>query len=547
MDYSQHFSTKKTPQSEPIPGKDQVENNAGGYVFAIDDWKRLERFLILGCEGGTYYATEQKLTVENAQCVLRCFDSDPNRALKMILDISVEGRAPKNDPAVFTLALATAHEKAKHRIIPEHLTQICRTGTHLFQYIQALKSIRGMGRLPRTLVGHWYTDKTVEDAVYQAIKYQQRNGWSHRDVLRIAHPKAEGAMASLFGFLVGKIKADDLMAVAGLQRLIASEHLKKAANAKEAARIIRENDLPRECVPTQFLTDPLVWDALLEKMPLHAMVRNLGNMTKCGLLAPLSDATQAVVDRLRDQDRLHKSRLHPFAILVALETYKQGKGLKGSGTWNAQGPIVDALDAAFYLAFKNVTPTGRRWLLALDVSGSMAGAYLNNTTISARTASAAMALVTANAEPRHHIVGFTTNGWTCPGSGLSQFAGMGYRNGLSPLTISPRQRLDDVTGYINGLSMGGTDCALPMLYATEHKIPVDVFSVWTDSETWAGKIHPIQALKDYRQKMGIGAKLIVVGLTSSGFSIADPTDAGSLDLVGFDASAPAVMADFAKN
>ena len=32
--------------------------------FALDDWARLGRFLILGCEGSTYYATERDLTIE---------------------------------------------------------------------------------------------------------------------------------------------------------------------------------------------------------------------------------------------------------------------------------------------------------------------------------------------------------------------------------------------------------------------------------------------------------------------------------------------------
>ena len=45
------YSNKKTSQSERIPGrKDQVKNNAGGYVFAIDSWTQLDRFLILGSE-----------------------------------------------------------------------------------------------------------------------------------------------------------------------------------------------------------------------------------------------------------------------------------------------------------------------------------------------------------------------------------------------------------------------------------------------------------------------------------------------------------------
>lgn len=70
--------------------------------------------------------------------------------------------------------------------------------------------------------------------------------------------------------------------------------------------------------------------------------------------------------------------------------------------------------------------------------------------------------------------------------------------------------------------------------------------VYTDNETWAGNVHPYQALKDYRQASGRPAKLIVVGMTATGFTIADPRDAGMLDLVGFDTAAPAVMADFAR-
>ena len=97
----------------------------------------------------------------------------------------------------------------------------------------------------------------------------------------------------------------------------------------------------------------------------------------------------------------------------------------------------------------------------------------------------------------------------------------------------------------NGLPFGRTDCAQPMLYATERKLKVDVFVVYTDSETWYGQIHPVQALQQYRQKMGIPAKLIVQAFVANPFSIADPNDAGMLDVVGFDTSVPTLIRDFA--
>src|SRR5450756_2367141 len=100
------FSRKSTPQSQPIPGSRQVPNSAGGYAYPIDDWARLQRFLVLGTEAGTYYATEQKLSRENAEAVVRCIAADGRRTVDQIVEVSRAGRAPKNGPAIFALALA---------------------------------------------------------------------------------------------------------------------------------------------------------------------------------------------------------------------------------------------------------------------------------------------------------------------------------------------------------------------------------------------------------------------------------------------------------
>ena len=91
------------------------------------------------------------------------------------------------------------------------------------------------------------------------------------------------------------------------------------------------------------------------------------------------------------------------------------------------------------------------------------------------------------------------------------------------------------------------DCALPMLWAARNKLNVSAFITYTDSETWAGHIHPSQALRQYRSEFVGDAKAVVVGMTSNGFTLADPNDRGMLDVVGFDTSAPAVIADFIRN
>ena len=123
---------------------------------------------------------------------------------------------------------------------------------------------------------------------------------------------------------------------------------------------------------------------------------------------------------------------------------------------------------------------------------------------------------------------------------------MGFADSFRSLGITARDRVDEATRKVSRLTFGDTDASLPMTWALDQKLQVDTFVVLTDNETWAGKIHPVQALEKYRQATGIAAKLIVVGMTSTGFTIADPDDAGMLDVVGFDGATPALMAKFAK-
>jgi 60 kDa SS-A/Ro ribonucleoprotein len=525
--YTIHYSTRQTAQSEPIPGTSQVANNAGGFSFAVDDWVRLDRFLVLGAEGGSYYAGEKALTIENAEAVRRCIARDGLRVVKRIIEISESGRAPKNDPAVFALALVAGLGSGCAQAALDALPRVCRTGTHLFQFVENIQWFRGWGRALRRAIGEWYVGKEPRQLAYQLCKYQQRNGWSHRDLLRLTHPKSEAGSptATALAWAAGKLDPSRLTADGPLAPLWALEEARRAQTKTEIVRNIREHDLVRECVPTRWLGEADVWDALLDRMPLTAMVRNLATMTRLGVLAPGSAGTAKVTAELANVERLRKARLHPVAILMALRTYAAGHGERGTHVWKPVPQICDALDAAFYSAFGSVTPTGKRWLLGIDVSGSMSSPAAG-TPMTCCEGATAMGLVTAHVEEQCMICAFN--------------------HGLCSLPITRRSRLDDALRHTRNINGGGTDCSLPMLYALDRRLAVDVFVVITDSETWAGNIHPVQALRRYRERSGFPARLIVVGMVSNGFTIADPADAGMMDVVGFDAAVPQLMSDFVR-
>lgn len=540
------FRTRATPQHEAIPGSSQVPNSARGFSWAVDDWARLHRFLILGVDGGSYYASEHALVVDNATAVLRCVALDGRRTVDEIVAVSEAGRNPRHQPVVFALAAcAAADDPEVRRQALDALPRVCRTGTHLFLFAGYVEQFRGWGRGLRRAVGSWYVDRDPDQLAFQLVKYQQRDGWSHRDLLRLAKPTPErdGPTDLALRWAVGKLEGDLPPAAPAI--LHAHRAVQAAVSPEEVARLVTSERLPWEALASEQLRSPEVWSALVDTIGLGALVRNLGRMTANGTLVPSGPVVDRVVARLTDARQIAAARLHPIAILAALTTYRAGRGVRGRLSWNPVTPVIDALDAAFYLSFGSVEPSGTRLLLALDVSGSMDfGTIAGVAGLSPRVASAAMAAVSLATEPKVETVAFTSSGghaWPSPHGAIRR----GWTSGLTPLGLSRRQRLDDIVATVRGLPLGGTDCALPMLYALDRGLAVDTFVIYTDSETWAGEVHPAQALRRYREHTGIPARLIVVGMVANQFSIADPDDAGMLDVVGFDTAAPQLMADFA--
>ena len=538
--YAKILKPKVTPQSQPLFGreKEQVKNNAGGFVFALDNWARLDRWLILGSDSQTYYQKAPALSKQNVDVVRQCWIDDPERTSARIVEISIEGRAPKQTAILFALALGAISPDMKARqLAMASVQKVCRTASHLFEWLQNCQSLgKGYGRGMKRAIARWYSERNTEQVAFQAIKYRQREGFTHKRTLEVSHKGAgsDPERAALYRWMRGKYEGNVEVLPKFVQAHIEAMQT-SPENSYSLCKLIMDNKLPWEAIPTWALTDPKVWNAMIPHLGLTALIRNLGNITACGALSFNNYGT--VVDRITNQDALHKSRIHPFNVLQALAVYKSGRGIKGGKIWNPVPKVIDALDAAFYASFKNVIPTNKRIMLALDVSGSMTSP-MGGSCLSCREASAAMALVTLAVEPNVFVVGFTS------GSSHSHY-GYGYgRSDISPLTISARQRLDDVVKYIGNLGFSGTDCSLPFSYAIEKNLDIDAFVVYTDNETWAGREHPVQALKRYRSTKGIAAKSVVVGMTSTNFTIADPSDPGMLDVVGFDSSAPALISNF---
>ena len=181
MKYAHHLSDASTPQNEPVPGKPTVPNSAGGYAFAVDDWVRLGRFLILGCEGGSYYATERTLTRENAEAVALA----KGDGVETVRDFAHRrgfrlGRALKNDPRCSPCwwpRTPTPLEEGARPVPPSP------DGTHLFQFARHARRSRGGDRVSDR---QWAAGTPPSPCATVPGDRTSSRRWSHRDLLRLA-------------------------------------------------------------------------------------------------------------------------------------------------------------------------------------------------------------------------------------------------------------------------------------------------------------------------------------------------------------------------
>lgn len=530
-----------TTQSRPIPGReaDMRRNDAGGYGFVPDDWELLHRFLILGSEGGTYYVSEQELTERNATVALRCIKADGIRAVRMAHEVNVNNRAPRVAQQLFLVALALKHggELTKHeaeRLLPDML----RTGTHALNFAAMLDSLGGWNRTKRRVIARWFAQDS-DRLAYQVLKYRQRDGWSMRDLLRVAHPKAASdAHRALFESMCDRqpdwshlpVVIQNYMAMQGFDTPVGQ------------AMYGIEHGLPREALPSEALADRDVWRALLPHTPPHALLRNLGVLTANGMLTNGGEDTALVCAKLADAAALRKARVHPFAVLLATLVYKQGRGVLGSKTWVPVPAVLSALEDAYDAAFNTVEPTGKRILVCVDVSGSMSSARCIGTPIAASSAAAALAITLARCEPNAVVVRFDT--------AVRDVMPVTRRTGIASI--------ERATG-------GGTDCSGPILWAAGKahqeqgwslgrraeralqgtgRQEFDAFVFLTDSETWAGQQHAQQALEAYRRSGSPKARIVCCAMAVNHASIVDPKDPLALGCAGLDANLPSIVASF---
>lgn len=563
MSYTSIVNGLNPGQFAPRKGHEEImiPNRTGGYTYKVSDKEYLERILILGTNGNTYYANAKELTKEAIEQISKMIKEGKGKMiLDTISDIYENGRAPKQDSTFFVLAMITQSD-VPGDVRKEALEFVATLRT--FSQLYLLEGIRktigggkkGFGRGMRKSMLNMVKSKTGHQFAYQATKYRSRKcgieTWSIDDIIKCSHinPKdlAEDGRLVLTYLIKGIQKCEenyselqtpsqgskDTIGYLRAVEAVKSEN----CSVDTAVQLIRQYHLPREVLNTSLLTSPMVWNSLLfttsveeggkifrkVTMPITALFRNMGVMTQRGIFND-QEVAKLVADHIVKPHVLKTGRVHPVAVLLAKLTYDHGRGLKGKLSWVVNKIISDALEEAFYVSFQTVEGTGKRVLHAVDCSGSMKGIIPNVPLISSCQAVATLVMEAIRREYKY-AQEMKTKG--TPVDNLQEV--MLFSRTGNKVNITPDMKLSEVMGIIQS-DFQTTDCSQPMIRAlaefrkSKGKSGLyDLFIVYTDNETYYGgpgldgktphKMHPSEALELYRKETGIDARMVIYATT----------------------------------
>jgi 60 kDa SS-A/Ro ribonucleoprotein len=515
----------RSPQSLPILGreKEMRENLAGGYGFKAD-WIALRRWLLTGSMFDAFYQTRFEMTMDNIKLLKELLSEDPARVGSEILDASKKG-VSVHTPILALVILSTGTGEAK-KVFRELFSQVIRNGSHLYEFFSYIRGIRGFGILIHQTVKDWLKNKDVKELEYQFLKYQGRYGWTGRDILRMIKPIPDSdEKCALFKWIAGKM--EDMAELPEiLKRIRIYETLKRGVSEEEVVTAIKTFNLTWEMIPANIERTPAVWEAIFQKMPVTASIRNLGNLTDKGIFTKIANLD--LLEARLSKENLEKAYVHPVVLASAYKIYKNGGRLgKSKLGWAPVPRIEDILENAIEASFQVLKPTGYHFYHALDVSGSMVSATLGTMWLSPLEVEGIMALATIRAEKNYFVGGFSDD--FCP---LSMF-----RKGT---TFSDAT---DHTSYVWPRDFGGTNASSAYNYAIKNRTYTDLFVFWTDNESWEGRSHPAQVLAEYRRKINPGAKAVYITLVPYGdqTTLVDPKDPKSFDIAGFTSETPKLI------
>ena len=517
MDIRKLRGAKYTPQGQPIAGRENemVENRAGGVVFK-DDLPTLFYKELLTDPKTYYYLSEEQFYRELISNAKRILAQNPTGFFNLLHDASLYTLRPHSWLVALAVAFDSGTDEVK-QMARKFLVSHIRSLNYLQEFLAIWKEIhpRKSTTAVKKAVSEWiYAHRDKFD--YQAAKYFERNKWSVRDIFRFAHPPLDE-----WGL---KNVAQDVINFAKLgynaefsTRFFQLRKRVQKMTAKEAAELIRKENLFREVIPDHLRQEKIVLEALAETSPALSFVKMIPELASAGLLTSGNKTFLALV-----KEKLQKAAqvLHPFDLAYMAVVYKRGQTLRRN--FQPVDEIVRALEDATLKAFYRYKESdenpfhGKIGFLAIDTSASMTNRY-NQLEMRPLTAAAIMAKLFGDLAENYYT-----------GSFADKF--VFYQFDLSQSFWEIERDLERYGACCS------TNAGSAVEYLLYHKLNVDYIVMITDAMTWQGYQLP-ELLNDYRKMVGKDVPIFLINVVPGyGTTPLDPNDPKSFHLIGVSAN-----------
>jgi 60 kDa SS-A/Ro ribonucleoprotein len=490
-------------------------NYEGAPSFVRNDEEALVRVLTTGTFEPTFYATDLKLAQEALAIFAQFASNDPHFLAQAILYARTEGLLRIAPITALVVLSASTNADAKE-LFRRIFHKVIQTPGDLQDFIMLCrqKTLRGMGKAVTHAAGRWLASISQ----YHAIKYgAESQEMSLRDIYRLTRPKLTGEANAIARWIVkGEVAPDS-----GLTHILGYERFKAAARAyrenptesgeQEMLALIAEHRLPWEVVTSQVAGSTAVWTAMAHQMPYMALLRNLNNALKYGVVGREA-ALAYICATLGDPERVAKSKQLPFRFVSALKAIEKETGERVE---RLRAVLNDALE----LSFANMPELGARVLIANDISGSMSAKPSSRSDMTMAELAGIFAAAAFKKATDGEIVSFDTQ--------------------AHPRAVETSQRLTEIAQAIseNG---GGTSLSAPLEYAFAGKRVYDVAIFLADSESWVDHLTKnrgaLDLIREYRQRVHPALKCFFVQLLPYRHAITPQDEPDCYYLYGWNSS-----------
>lgn len=472
--------------------KPTTTNRDGYPAYVRSAEEQYVQTLVTNTMGNTFYADQQELLKEAEALHREMAERNPQFMAKALVYARNEGYM-RLQP-LFGLAVLSAY---RPDLFSKIFLQVVKIPSDLSDFLTIVSGMgRGQGgRAVKRQVNRFLANVSE----YWAIKYNGRGrGYSLGDAIATAHPKpVDLKQQALFRYLRGQEANLSL-----IPQVEALEYLKRAKVEAEQLYWIEAGRLPHEVVTGAIKPTKLIWEVLMEQMPIFALLRHLNTLDRAGVLGDRY-CLDRVVERLTDQRALAKSRILPFRFATAFRQVKDEV-------------IREALRSAVEYTFGSLPDLDGRTAIFLDISGSMNGEYLQIGSVFA------LALYKKT-------------------QGSSLFW-------LFDTTVEDAKpsRHDSILSQAERIrARGGTDTGAPVRKLLAEKQHVDQIIIITDEQQNSSSPF-YEALAKYRAKVNPNAKAFVIDIAPYRSAMVPPEDANTFYIYGWSDTVLSYIAQASK-